>query len=88
LSIYDDAKRALQDVLAPELKELKGELSAINIRIDGIEKNLDTRFAAIDKNLDIRFAGLNQRFDDLIERLDLKKRVEKLEQEREEKRAS
>ena len=88
MSIYDDAKRALQDVLAPELKELKGELSAINIRIDGIEKNLDTRFAAIDKNLDIRFAGLNQRFDDLIERLDLKKRVEKLEQEREEKRAS
>jgi hypothetical protein len=66
LSVYDDVKKALQDVLAPELREMKGELSAINIRIDGI----------------------NQRFDDLIERLDLKKRVEKLEQEREEKRAS
>jgi len=66
LSIYDDVKKALQDFLAPELKEIKGELTAINIRISAID----------------------QRFDDLIERLDLKKRIEKLEQERDEKRAS
>lgn len=66
MSIYDDVKKALQDFLAPELKEIKGELTAINIRISAID----------------------QRFDDLIERLDLKKRIEKLEQERDEKRAS
>lgn len=63
MSLYDDVKKALQDVLAPELQEIKGEIKAINIRLDGI----------------------NQRFDDLIERLKLTSRIEKLERQYEEK---
>jgi hypothetical protein len=67
LITVNDVKK---DFLAPELNEIKGELKAINIRIDGIEKNLAIHFTALD-----------QRFVDLIERLELKKRIEKLEQE-------
>jgi hypothetical protein len=63
MSVYDDVKKALQDLLAPELKEIAGEMKAINVRLDGID----------------------QRFDDLIERLDLKNRVEKLERAQDQK---
>jgi hypothetical protein len=59
-------RKVLQDFLAPELQEIKGELKVIGARLDGI----------------------NQRFDDLIERLELNKRLEALERDREERRAS
>jgi nitrogenase molybdenum-iron protein alpha/beta subunit len=70
MSVYDDVKKALQDLLAPELKEMKGEMKVVNIRLEAMDKTI------------------NQRFDDLLEKLELSKRIEKLEQERNEKRAS
>jgi hypothetical protein len=70
MSIYDDVKKALQDFLAPELKEMKGEMKVINIRLEAMDKTI------------------NQRFDDLLEKLELSKRIEKLEQQNAEKRAS
>lgn len=66
MSTVDDMRKVLQDFLAPELQEIKGELKVIGARLDGI----------------------NQRFDDLIERLELNKRLEALERDREERRAS
>jgi hypothetical protein len=53
LSVYDDAKKALQDFLAPELEEIKGEMKAINIRLDAMEKLSEARFAAIMRELAI-----------------------------------
>jgi hypothetical protein len=63
MSNVDDLRRALQDFLAPELKEIKGELKAINVRMDSFDR----------------------RFDDLIKILELDRRVERLEREREAK---
>ena len=53
MSVYDDAKKALQDFLAPELEEIKGEMKAINIRLDAMEKLSEARFAAIMRELAI-----------------------------------
>ena len=92
MSVYDDVKKGIQDFLAPDIKEIKGELKAINVRLDAMEKNTDTRFNAMGKNTDTRFQaieekltsrfnGIDQRFDDLIERLELDRRIEKLERQ-------
>ena len=53
MSVYDDIKKALQDFLAPEIQELKGELKAINIRLDGIERLAEVRFEAIMRALEV-----------------------------------
>jgi hypothetical protein len=70
LSTVDDVRKAIQDFLAPELAELKGELRAIR------------------ETQKLQFEALNQRFDDLIERMQLNRRIEALERDREERRAS
>ncbi len=81
MSAYDDIKKGIQDFLAPDIKEIKGELKAINVRLDALEKNTSTRFQAIEDKLALRFNGIDQRFDDLIERLELDRRIEKLERQ-------
>jgi hypothetical protein len=53
VSVYDDTKKALQDFLAPELQEMKGEMKGINIRLDAMEKLAEIRFAAIMRELAI-----------------------------------
>lgn len=70
MSTVDDVRKAIQDFLAPELAELKGELRAIR------------------ETQKLQFEALNQRFDDLIERMQLNRRIEALERDREERRAS
>jgi len=75
MSVYDDAKKAIQDLLSPEIQEIKGELRAVNTRVD-----------ALGKNMELQFRAINQRFDDLIDRLELRKRIENLEREREAKK--
>lgn len=52
-TIVEDFKKALQDFLAPELEELKGEMRAINIRLESMEKLAEVRFAAIMRELAI-----------------------------------
>jgi uncharacterized protein YydD (DUF2326 family) len=66
MSVYDDIKKALQDLLAPDIREIKGELKAVNVRLDSIDR----------------------RFDELIERLELNKRIEKIERVIEDRKAS
>jgi transcriptional regulator NrdR family protein len=77
LSIYEDIKKAIQEALAPDVSEIKGEVKALNTRLDSIEKVMN-----------VRFDSLDQRFDDLLARLELTKRIEKLEREQLERKAS
>jgi hypothetical protein len=71
LSVYDDIKKALQDLLAPDIKEIKGDLKAVNARLDAMEKIDEMRFAAIDR-----------RFDAVMRELAIDKRIERLERQR------
>jgi hypothetical protein len=50
MSVYDDAKKALQDFLAPELKQIDGELKAINVRLDGIDRRFDDLIERMDRS--------------------------------------
>jgi hypothetical protein len=81
VSIYDDVKKAIQDLLVPELKSL-------SVRIDSLDKEMKAELRAATQMSEIHFKRVDDRFDDLIERLDLKRRIESLEREREDKNAS
>lgn len=88
MSVYDDVKKAIQALLAPDIQEIKGELKAVNTRIDGIEKRFDyleqainTRFDALDR----RFDQTNEKIDNLVRQLNLEQRIAKIEEEQKKK---
>ena len=50
MSILDDTRKVLQDVIAPDLK-------AINVRLDAVERVMNPRFEQMDK----RFEQIDKR---------------------------
>jgi RNA binding exosome subunit len=68
LSIFDEVKKALETFIAPDLQQVKADVKVINGKLDNMEKMNELRFKQID-----------QRFDDLIERLDLKHKIDDLQ---------
>jgi hypothetical protein len=68
LSVFDEVKKALEAVIAPDLQQVKANVQLIYGKLDNLEKMNELRFKQID-----------QRFDDLIERLDLKHKIDDLQ---------
>ena len=59
MSVIDDTRKVLQDVIAPDLK-------AINVRLDAVERVVNLRFEQIDK----RFEQIDKRFEQMDKRMD------------------
>ncbi len=59
MSIIDDTRKVLQDVIAPDLK-------AINVRLDAVERVMNLRFEQVDK----RFEQIDKRFEQMDKRMD------------------
>ncbi|MGH7908159.1 MAG: hypothetical protein ACREP6_16180 [Candidatus Binataceae bacterium] len=49
--IYDTVKQAIQDVVAPQMQELKGEISGMRGEMRQIEKRMEEGFAAVRSEL-------------------------------------
>lgn len=47
-------RQALQDVIAPEVRELRGEMNALGARIEALEKVQQARFSEVNAKLDTR----------------------------------
>ena len=60
MSVYDDVKQALQDILAPQLAELRGEYRTA---IGDLRTDLETRFAKMEAHLEMRFARAEARME-------------------------
>jgi hypothetical protein len=58
------AQSFIQDVLAPDVRELKVKVGAIDKQIDSLEKHIDERFASFEKHNDERFASFEKRIDE------------------------
>ena len=58
MSVYDQVKQALQDVVAPEIK-------ALQMEIKRLDEKIDTRFASLDEKIDTRFNSLDCKVDSL-----------------------
>src|SRR5260370_16717629 len=69
MGVYDQIKKAFQDVVAPEIHELRGEIRRLDQKIDGVDQKLDQRFAILDQKIDGVDARLNIKLDSLEDRL-------------------
>ena len=76
--IYDTVKQAIQEVIAPQLQELRGDITGFRGDIGGeltglraemrqIEKRMEDGFNSIRSEMNVRFGALDEK---LIERLD------------------
>src|SRR5271170_4401623 len=55
-NILQTLQHLVQDVIAPDVRELK-------VRLSSFEKLVDERFASLSKEMDTRFASIEERFD-------------------------
>ena len=52
MSVVEDVRQVMQDFLAPELRELRGQLTVLDRRIDANEEINRIRFEAIIQRLE------------------------------------
>jgi len=52
MGVYDQIKRAFQDLIAPELHAIRGDLRLLDQKIDGVDARLSTKIDAIDQKID------------------------------------
>ena len=75
--MYDTVKQAIQDVIAPDLERIKGQLtgldariSALDKRIDSLEKRVDEGGNALRQEMRAELRAVDTRIDALKDRLD------------------
>jgi hypothetical protein len=73
MSVYDDVKKALEAGVAPSIAQIKEDTAAMKADIAIIKADLKTT---------------NGRFDDLIERLQLRKEIDELKRQLKTRKAS
>jgi hypothetical protein len=66
VGIYDQIKLAFQDIVAPELHALRGELRVLDQKIDGTTGSLEQMIAGLDQKI----AGLDQKVEQKIDGVD------------------
>jgi hypothetical protein len=52
VGVYDQIKRAFQDLIAPELHAIRGDLWLLDQKIDGVDARLTTKIDALDQKID------------------------------------
>jgi peptidoglycan hydrolase CwlO-like protein len=58
------AQSFMQDVLAPDVRELKVKVDSLDKRIDSLERHMNQRFEALEKRMDERFEAFEKRMDE------------------------
>jgi tetrahydromethanopterin S-methyltransferase subunit G len=64
MGAIEDTRKVLQDFLAPEMREIKARLDALEKRFDVVDRKfdgIDRKFDGIDR----KFDGIDRRFDDM-----------------------
>ena len=83
MTAYDQIKKALQDIVAPELKAIQGDIKALHVAFEVEIKRLDQRIDSLRsemgswrnemlsefKRMDSRIDGVNSRIDSLAAEL-------------------
>jgi tetrahydromethanopterin S-methyltransferase subunit G len=57
MGAIEDTRKVLQDFLAPEMREIKARLDALEKRFDVVDRKFD--------GIDRKFDGIDRRFDDM-----------------------
>lgn len=73
MSVVDDTRKLLQDLIAPELREIKGELVAIRAELKGESGEIRADIKRLEQKMDSQYAAL-------LNALTIDKRLTMLEQ--------
>jgi len=71
-SIYQAVKEAMQDLIAPQLESLKGELGAVRLDIRRVEENLTSRIQGVEEKLSAGIQRVDEKLSSEIHRVDEK----------------
>ena len=71
MAVVEDVRQVVQDFLAPELREIRGQFSAIDKRLD-----------AMDEVSRVRFESLVQRLEIIQQSFAFDKRISNLEEDK------
>ena len=52
MGVYDQVKKAFQDIIAPEIHELRGEIRRLDQKIDDVDARLNIKLGALDNKID------------------------------------
>jgi flagellar capping protein FliD len=76
MGIYDQVKSAIQDIVAPALHEMRGEIQAMHAdirrldqKIDGVDTGLSHKIDGVDARLSARIDNMDARIGDKIDSL-------------------
>ncbi len=81
MSVVQDVPQALQDTIAPEIRELKARLDALDSRMIQMESRMDRHEAAAER----RHSEVLNTIRDAMEITHLRERIARLEAKREPK---
>jgi hypothetical protein len=73
MSVVEDVRQVLQDLLAPELR-------AVSARLDSLEKIMEARFESVD----VKFDALRTQIQGISDKLDIDRRLIALESKQQE----
>jgi len=75
MGVYDQTKKAFQDIIAPELHALRGDIRLLDQKIDGLDQKVD----AVDARLTVKIDAVRNEMVAEIRRVDT--RIEGVDRE-------
>jgi hypothetical protein len=78
MRVVEETRQVIQDFLAPELREIRGVLSAIDKRLDSQDERLDT----IEEANRARFESIIKRLEQIQQHFAFDKRISNLEDDK------
>ncbi len=75
MGVYDQIKKAFQDIIAPELHALRGDIRLLDQKIDGLDQKID----AVDARLTVKIDSVRNEMIAEIRRVDT--RIEGVDRE-------
>ena len=70
MNVYEEVKKALQDIVAPELKALQGEIKALHTEIKRLDEKIGSNHKSMDEKIDFHYKKLDEKYKILDEKID------------------
>ena len=70
MGVYDQIKKAFQDIIAPELHAIRGDIRLLDQKIDGVNNSLSAKIDGADARLNLKLDGMKGELLAEIRRLD------------------
>lgn len=70
MSVYEQVKQALQDVVAPELKSIQVEIKRLDCRIDSLKSEITSEISSLKTVLTTEIKRLDSKIDSLDDKID------------------